>query len=185
MNDEFQALSLVPVFCLVAMLAIATLTDVTSHRIPNALLAPALSIALLVGTAAGGLAGLLMALSGLGVGLALLLPLYAIGAMGAGDVKLLGVAGAFLGPHGAVVAGIMTFIAGAVFGLLWLGWRILRPSINYLLATWMNTQPPAVVHDETTTTGPKVNRFAYAPAIAVGTTFAIWQQGWSTLSNLG
>lgn len=185
MNDEIQALSLVPVFCLVATLTIATLTDVTRHRIPNALLAPALSVALLVGTATGGLAGLLMTLSGLGVGLALLLPLYAIGAMGAGDVKLLGVAGAFLGPHGAVIAGIMTFIAGAVFGLIWLGWRALRPSIDYLLATWTNTQPPAVMHDDSTTSGSKVNRFAYAPAIAVGATTAIWQQGWLTLTNLG
>lgn len=163
MYDDYQALSLVPAFWLLGTLVIATVTDVTTHRIPNALLAPALSVAILAATALGGLSGLLMTLSGLGIGLAMMLPFYAFGAMGAGDVKLLGIAGAFLGPHGALIAGAMTFIAGAVFGLLWLAWRFARPGIGYL----------------------QENRFAYAPAIAVGASIAIWHQGWPALMNLG
>ena len=159
MYEEFQALSLVPAFWLMGTLVVATLTDVTSHRIPNTLLAPALSIAILAATAFGGMHGLQMAIAGFGVGLAMMLPLYLIGGMGAGDVKLLAVAGAFLGPHGALIAGVMTFVAGALFGLIWLAWRVVHPSINYV----------------------QENRLAYAPAIAAGASISIWYQGWPAL----
>ena len=41
---------------------------------------------------------LLWSLAGMGVGLISLLPLYAIGGMGAGDVKLMAGLGAWMGP---------------------------------------------------------------------------------------
>src|SRR5210317_773277 len=100
MNSIAQYLALVPGFLLIAILGIAILTDLSTHRIPNQLIVLGLSIALICSAAIGGLSGLTASLAGLGVGLALFLPMYACGVMGAGDVKLLGVAGAFLGPHG-------------------------------------------------------------------------------------
>lgn len=183
MYEDYQTLSLIPAFWLAGTLLVATFTDVTTHRIPNTLLAPALSVAVLASAAIGGYEGLFMTLSGLGVGLAMMLPLYAIGAMGAGDVKLLGVAGAFLGPHGALIAGVMTFIAGAVFGLLWLAWRVARPGFNYLYAALTKTHNRAVF--VAAANDSRHNRFAYAPAIAAGALFAVWHQGWTTLINLG
>ena len=58
----------------------------------------------------------------------MLMPLYIMGAMGAGDVKLLGVAGAFVGPFGALIAGLATYIVGAIYGVLWILWHRLRPA---------------------------------------------------------
>jgi prepilin peptidase CpaA len=109
----------------------------------------------------------------------MLLPLYLIGGMGAGDVKLLGVAGAFLGPSGALLAGVTTFIAGAVFGLVWIAWRALRPTIVAAIFRSM-AQRGLSGHERTLQDEAKKNdknAFAYAPAISTGAAFALWQQG--------
>ena len=51
------------------------------------------------------------------VGLALLLPLYAIGGMGAGDVKLLAGVGAWMGATHTLYAFCVTAIVGAVLAV--------------------------------------------------------------------
>ena len=178
-----QTLGLLPTFLLGATLLVATMTDIVSHRIPNILLAPSLSMALMFSVATQGPEGVLAALIGLAIGLAMLLPLYAMGAMGAGDVKLLGVAGAFLGPVGALVAGLFTFIAGAIFGLLWIAWRMYGPDIVSSVSAFMETQNLKFNVGEKLLITRKENSFAYAPAIAVGTAITIWQQGW-LISNM-
>ena len=176
-------LGLLPTYSLVATLVIATMTDLVSHRIPNVLLAPSLSIALLLSLVTQGPGGMLAALGGLAVGLAMLMPLYVMGAMGAGDVKLLGVAGAFLGPTSALIAGLITYVAGAVFGLLWIGWRLCGPGIISSVSAIFETQNLKLNVGEILLITRKKNTFAYAPAIAVGTSVTLWQQGW-LLSNV-
>jgi prepilin peptidase CpaA len=182
MTDDFQALAFLPGYCLVATMLIAVLTDIVSHRIPNVLIVPALSLALLIGAASAGSTGLLMSLAGLGVGLAMLLPMYSMGAMGAGDVKLLGVAGAFLGPQGALIAGIAALIAGACLAILWLAWHSVRPILDHYIGGLMQTSfksagPLFIEATPAPRFAHKNNRFPYAPAIAFGAAFAIWQQG--------
>ena len=105
MTTELNIIDFLPTYFLIATVLVAAVTDVFTHRIPNNLLAPALVLALLTGIATGGVMGLMSSLAGLVVGFAMLLPIYSMGAMAAGDVKLLAVAGAFLGPEGALVAG--------------------------------------------------------------------------------
>jgi prepilin peptidase CpaA len=56
----------------------------------------------------------LLALTGAVLGLAILLPLYAIRAMGAGDVKLLAALGAVLGPQILVSVAVYGALAGGV-----------------------------------------------------------------------
>jgi prepilin peptidase CpaA len=60
----------------------------------------------------GGTAGLVWSLQGMALGLGVLLPLYLIGGMGAGDVKLYAGVGAWVGP--AVI--LPAFAASAVVG---------------------------------------------------------------------
>jgi prepilin peptidase CpaA len=185
MPDEINAIAFIPGHLLVITVALATLSDVVTHRIPNVLLAPALSLALLTGAVIGGATGIALSLAGMGVGLALLLPVYAMGAMGAGDVKLLGVAGAFLGPHGALIAGLMTFVAGAVLGLLWIGWRALRPAALYCTARIIQSIRRDGAWVPVAAATERNNKFAYAPAIASGVAFAVWQQGWIIPTVMG
>jgi len=78
-------------------LGIAVFTDWREHKIYNKLLAPAFFTALLLHTFHGGISGLTNSLLGTATGFVLLLIPYLMGGMGAGDVKLLAVIGAFGG----------------------------------------------------------------------------------------
>ncbi len=98
------------------MLAIvAGYTDFRSRRIPNWLTVPGLLIGVALNTAFGGWTGFKSSLLGVGVGLALLLPLVLLRSLGAGDWKLAGALGAFTGPGllvdlllgSVLVAGVM------------------------------------------------------------------------------
>jgi prepilin peptidase CpaA len=103
-----------------ALLCAATLyTDFVHRRVPNALLAVAvlaLGLALLAGQATE--LPLATRLTGAGLGLAVTLPVYALGRMAAGDVKFLAVAGLFTGPQGLVVAWVVGSLLGLVHALL-------------------------------------------------------------------
>ena len=103
---------------LATLLLGATLCDLRSFRIPNAIVfaGTALALALHASLPAG--IGTLASLAGLAVGLAGFLPLYLLRAIGAGDVKLMAMAGAFLGPRGAFAAIVLSFAAGALLALV-------------------------------------------------------------------
>ncbi len=165
---------------LLAVLLVSSVTDLAWHRIPNALLMPALVLALILQASGDGFDGMLSAAAGLVVGLAFLMPLHVMGGMGAGDVKLLGVVGAFLGPWGAFVAGAAALIAGAILGIAYIAWRSFRPILAYQawkLTQWHyggNPRAPAPLQLVTPIRGIG---FAYAPAIAAVAVFAMWQQG--------
>jgi prepilin peptidase CpaA len=102
----------------------AAVIDGLKLRVPNWLTFHLIIAGLALAAWSHGLAGLVWALEGAALGLALLLPLYAIGGMGAGDVKLLAGVGAWVGPAvtmwafatSAVVGGLM-----AVFMVVWSG----------------------------------------------------------------
>jgi len=165
------------VFVLVALLTAAVATDLKSHRIPNLLLWPALSLALMLHMTSGGLDGLIVAVGGLGLGFAMLLPLYSIGGMGAGDVKLLSIVGSFIGPWGAVVAGVGTLIAGAVFGIAVIAWRCLWPVLELREAQLLGplqSGPHTKLVSHSAIRRKPVTYIPYAPAIAVGTLAALW-----------
>lgn len=185
------ASELIPVyvgFSLLALLLISSVTDMAWHRIPNMLLLAALAIALALRVSGEGPGAIISAVSGLVIGLAFLMPFYAMGSMGAGDVKLLGVVGVFLGPWGVCVAGMATLIAGAVLGIMFIAWKNVEPVLEYQSWKLMqflhaNSHAPAPSYVVAPIRGA---RFAYAPAIASGAVFAMWQQGALTqLSVMG
>lgn len=102
---------------LAAFLAVAVYYDWTSRKIPNAIVLSGAGVALLLQTLWPDGLGLIPSLEGLGLGLALLLPLYMLKGMGAGDVKLMAMTGAFLGPSQTFGAVLGTFIVGLFLGL--------------------------------------------------------------------
>ena len=109
---------------LVILLSAAAAIDWSTYRVPNWLTVGGMTFGLLYNTAVHGLgAGLLPALAGMAAGLALLLPLYALRVMGAGDVKLMAMVGAFLGISQIAQVVLCTFIAGGIAALVFAIWH--------------------------------------------------------------
>ena len=166
---------------LAIVLAAAVVTDLRSHRIPNILLAPALSLAVLLHTMHGGVDGLIVASGGLALGLVMFLPLYLVGGMGAGDVKLLGVVGSLLGPWGAVIGGAATMIIGAIFGIIVIAWRHIRPVVEMYAIQMLDSSANgahSITHSPASRPEEQITYIAYAPAIAAGTVTALWYIGY-------
>lgn len=100
----------------VALLLGAAISDIRTRRIPNTLTLPGLLLGLVLAATP---AGITFPVALLGVGAALLfsLPLFALGALGGGDGKMLMVVGAFLGPRGFGTALVLTILAGGLLAL--------------------------------------------------------------------
>ncbi|MET0265843.1 MAG: prepilin peptidase [Duganella sp.] len=116
-----------PLAVLGILLALAVWNDLRTRRIPNALVFGGAVIGLLLNSFLppgdglfiqpfGGI-GFLAALGGLALGLALLLPMYALRALGAGDVKLMAMVGAFVGAWPVAGITLLTLLAGGVLAL--------------------------------------------------------------------
>jgi len=92
--------------------------DNATRRIPNWLTVPGVLGGILVHSIADGWHGFLVSIEGAGLGLAILLPLVVLRALGAGDWKLMGAIGAMVGPEmllavlfaSALVAGVMAVV---------------------------------------------------------------------------
>lgn len=109
---------LVPFIVLLGLLGIAVVSDLRRHRIPNFLVVLGLALGLAGQAYTGGISGLGDGALGLLVGFSVFLPLYALGGMAAGDVKLMAMVGSFLTPTGALWAALFSLIAGGLCGFL-------------------------------------------------------------------
>src|SRR3990167_8447175 len=107
-----------PVILLLGLLGVAVASDLRRHRIPNFLVVLGLVLGLAGQAYAGGFGGLGDGALGILIGFGVFLPLYALGGMAAGDVKLMAMVGSFLTPHFALWATFFSLIAGGLCGLL-------------------------------------------------------------------
>jgi prepilin peptidase CpaA len=72
--------------------------DFRTRKVPNWLTVPALVLGVAMHIVAAGWSGAIASLEGAGLALVLLLPVVLLRGLGAGDWKLMGAVGAFLGP---------------------------------------------------------------------------------------
>lgn len=84
--------------------------DWRSRRIPNWLTVPGFAVGILVNVLASGMAGMKTSLLGAALGLLVLLPFVALRSLGAGDWKMAGAMGAFVGSEA-----LFTLLVGSVF----------------------------------------------------------------------
>jgi prepilin peptidase CpaA len=139
--------------------------DLRTRRVPNWLTLSITALGIFLAAASLTSRSVAAALGGFAVGLLLMLPGHLFGATGAGDVKLFAAVGSLLGPTGIVVAFLYTAMFGGALALLF---AVLRGRLQDTLqgtATLVVTGGANVGQLER----PSVNnRFAYAPAIALG-----------------
>lgn len=161
---------------LIALLCLAAWLDWRTRRIPNLLIAAGIALGLAVNSLypVGPDAALPGALAGLACGLLLFLPFYLLRAMGAADVKLMAMSGAFLGFPGTLHAVLATLLAGGLLALLYaLSRGALRPLLHnvssLLHGAWLSIefgQRPALGLDQS---AASVGKLPYGLAIAGGT----------------
>jgi prepilin peptidase CpaA len=144
---------------------ISAYVDIRTRRVPNSLtLGIAIAGVVLAATRLSGLT-ISASLLGFAVGLVFMLPGYAIGATGGGDVKLFAALGTMLGPRAIGFAFLYAVIAG---GALAVGVALQRRRFYETLdrtAALVMTRGGNVAEVEHVSQN---NRFAYAPAIALG-----------------
>ncbi len=105
------------IWMLSGILVLAAVIDGRQLRVPNWLTFPLVLSGWLYHLASSGPEGLVASLLGTAAGLALLLPAYAIGGMGAGDVKLLAGVGAWVHAVHTLGAFAISAIVGGVLAV--------------------------------------------------------------------
>lgn len=171
-----QAPGVALLFPLTVFLVMATIEDIACRRISNILTFGAAILALTLQFVINDFPGLLSGLGGLAVGLAIFLPFFLLGGMGAGDVKAMAAAGAFLAPLPSLLATGLSLLAGAVFGLAVLAVRggltgtLRRCGLGLMCLAATGRFAPVGPPEGTAA----ALRFPYALAIAVGTLAAVY-----------
>jgi prepilin peptidase CpaA len=157
---------------LITLVLAATVIDVRERRIPNWLVAAGMAIGILFHAGSPQGSGIWFAASGLGLGIVTLFPLFAFGLLGAGDVKLVGMIGAFLGTAGIPGVILSSMAAGGVLALAMAAGKRMLPQllanlrlmlvqrhIRQMSGAGVGAMPPP----------PSVGKMPYALAICAGT----------------
>lgn len=147
----------------------AAVIDLRTRRVPNPLTASFAAVGIALAATGFGRVSVLSALVGCLVGLFFMLPGHLYGATGAGDVKLFAAAGTLLGPESVMTAFLATAIAGGLLALSVAAQRGRVLETAGATARLVASGGASTSEIEHATTD---NRFAYAPAIAIGVTLA-------------
>ena len=156
--------------------ATACWCDLRTRHIPNLLTFGGAALGILYALVAHGASGAATGLGGWLAGVAVFLPFFLLGGMGAGDVKLVACFGAWLGPRAAIWVALYSAIAGGVMAVvLALATGYLRQAVRniwLLMAHWraLGFTP----HPELTLERSGGVRLPYALPIAAGALAAIW-----------
>jgi prepilin peptidase CpaA len=147
--------------------------DLVRRRIPNALVITGLVLGAAIRFTVSD-ASLVHGLMGAGLALVLTFPLFALRAMGGGDVKLFTVVGMFLGPMGFFLALLVSAVAGGAIGLLAaIRSGVILPVLLRTKDLGVNALTLGRKGERTTLESPTAVTVPYGAAIAIGS-LAVW-----------
>lgn len=177
---------------LVVVSLVGAYTDLRWRRLPNWLTLGSAVLGLALGLLSRGLDGGRESLVGWLLGCGMLFLFFAIGAVGAGDVKLLGAVGALRGTRFVFISFVYMALVGGVLAIALLAYRgellpMLRGALRWM---WLSLKglflyralpslgsllPEAPIGSAEAGSGPKGKRLTlpYGVAIAAGTIIAL------------
>ena len=154
----------------------AAICDLRTRRIPNVLTFGSALAGIAVNTWLGGWTGGALASGGWLIGVACFFPLFALGGIGAGDLKLLAAVGAWLGPITVIWVALFSSIAGGLMGLVIAvasGYTTQAlVNLSWMFRFWRSAGLRPV--PELTLATHKGPRLAYAVPVLAGLMVAIW-----------
>ncbi len=162
-------------------LIVAAYIDGKQLRVPNWITFPMVFSGLAFCAWTGGWSGLGDGLLGMVVGLVCLLPLYSVGGMGAGDVKLMAGIGAWLGASVTFYAFCVSTVVGAVMAVLMVAYRksFQKHCVNLLviLNEWMTVKDPRELSRLAAERKPTMFLLPYGIPICIGSIAYFFYQG--------
>lgn len=164
-------LSLIVSLAVATLTAVAAVTDLGGHRIPNWLTVPAALLGLAFHGLAPGGEGILAALGGLGIGLVLLMLPALLGGGGMGDVKLLAALGAWLGVERLLLTFVLAVMLAAFLAVVVLGYSALSQGLAKTRGRFIGTPSAALAAPAV---GQRVLPFAVPVALATWSLVAWW-----------
>ena len=163
---------------LTTIVIIAAWIDLRTRKKPNWITFLAIVVGMAMNLIVLGSEGFLFSIKGLAAGMALLLIPYMMGAMGAGDVKLMGAVGAFLGAEGVFQACIISLIFGGIYAVILI---VIRGNIVLFLKRYWLMLKNFLMYRQIQYIQPTPGEFplklCFGLAIAVGTIFTIFRPG--------
>jgi prepilin peptidase CpaA len=152
------------------------------RRIPNWLTVSTLVLGIGLNWFATGWAGTKESLLGAGLGLGLLLPFVLIRSLGAGDWKLAGALGAFLGPSRMITVLLGTVLVAGLMAVVVIIWkkRVGQTLLNlgYLGAALFTLHLPG---PEVSLDNPESSKIPFGVAMAVAVVLYTVGQAWHAL----
>lgn len=116
-------MAMVPQFVIIACTIVAGAIDARTFRVPNWLTVPVLLSGLIYHAITGGGAGLQASLLGAICGFGVILVLYLVGGMGAGDVKLMAAIGAWLQTAATLQVFVVAALLMGLYSVVMLVWQ--------------------------------------------------------------
>lgn len=183
LHEHFEISEIASMLVLLWIAGQGIISDLRCRRIPNLLIWRGIAVALVIqfcaiNTQTPTLAGAQWwsGLAGMAVGLLALMPLYLLRACGAGDVKLMAMVGAFVGPATVLDAALCTLVAGGALSLVFMLCKGISAqtlgNVRFIVTDVMvraRTGGGARIEPLATTAG----RLPYAVAIVTGTFAAL------------
>ena len=158
---------------LVAMLIIAVITDLSSHKIPNSLVLFGLVASLICQCFVLQGEGGLNWLTGITVAFICFIPLYLLRGMAAGDVKLMMAVGGFLGYPLIFTSVAYSYMAGGAMAICYVLFKgrfrqLIQNLYNLIIDQFIKTTSGVDVYDGQVIK-QSVGQMPFALAIAIGT----------------
>ena len=164
-------MDIINIISLTLLLSVATIFDLRVYRIPNVLTYSFMLFGLICNTCLNGFEGTAFSIIGTITGIGLLFIPYLFGWIGAGDAKLLGAIGAFIGAMDVFVAFIFSALIGGIYAIFVM--VLFRDKFREFFSMLRQTAVNIIVERKLTfmpiSTKGRRPRLCYGIAIAAGT----------------
>ena len=169
----------IAVILLAGLVLAAGFTDLKTRRIPNWLTVSGVLSGLAVNAFLYGFNGLGRSAAGLFLAFGIYIILYALRAMGAGDVKLMAGVGAIVGAGDWFGIFLITAVIGGISALALILWRKRTrktfSNVGFILGEMMHFRPAYMGRDELSVNSPAAVTMPHGTVIALGSIcFLIW-----------